>query len=158
MSVLKRPVLNPYSIVTTAMRTLITCDDYCDTDQPPVSELEVSAVCSVNNNNEMDALEKRRSFADMKMVNVTNSNYHSQVRDIVFSFHSNLIILNCQDLQDSASHSSSHSKLSNDSHSPDDCINFSSSELVSSEIETIIECIDTKYHNNIYLAMFSSAY
>ena len=66
----------------------------------------------------------------------------------------NLIILNCQDLQDSAS----HSKLSNDSHSPDDCINFSSSELVSSEIETIIECIDTKYHNNIYLAMFSSAY
>ena len=68
--------------------------------------------------------------------------------------HVNLIILNCQDLQDSAS----HSKLSNDSHSPDDCINFSSSELVSSEIETIIECIDTKYHNNIYLAMFSSAY
>ena len=66
----------------------------------------------------------------------------------------NLIILNCQDLQDSAS----HSKLSNDSHSPDDCINFSSSELVSSDIETIIECIDTKYHNNIYLAMFSSAY
>ena len=42
-----------------------------------VSELEVSAVCSVNNNNEMDALEKRRSFADMKMVNVTNSNYHN---------------------------------------------------------------------------------
>ena len=68
-----------------------------------------------------------------------------------------LIILNCQDLQDSASHTSSHSKLSNDSHSPDDCINFSSSELVS-EIETIIEYIDTKYHNNIYLAMFSSAY
>merc|ERR1712137_82631 len=76
-----------------------------------LAELEVSAVCSVNNNNEMDALEKRRSFADMKMVNVTNSNYHSQ------------------DLQDSASHTNSHSKLSNDSHSPDDCINFSSSEL-----------------------------
>ena len=52
-----------------------------DTDQPHVSELEVSAVCSVNNNNEMDALEKRKSFADMKMVNVTNSNYHnSQVK------------------------------------------------------------------------------
>ena len=61
------------------MRTLITCDDSSDTDPPHVSELEVSAVCSVNNNNEMDALEKRRSFADMKMVNVTNSNYHSQV-------------------------------------------------------------------------------
>jgi len=80
-----------------------------------LAELEVSAVCSVNNNNEMDALEKRKSFADMKMVNVTNSNYH-----------------NSQDFQDcppsSASHTS-HSKLSNDSHSPDDGINFSSSEL-----------------------------
>ena len=68
-----------YMVPSTAMRTLITSDDSSDTDQPHVSELEVSAVCSVNNNNEMDALEKRRSFADMKMVNVTNSNYHSQV-------------------------------------------------------------------------------
>jgi len=80
-----------------------------------LAELEVSAVCLVNNNNEMDALEKRKSFADMKMVNVTNSNFH-----------------NSQDIQDcppsSASHMS-HSKLSNDSHSPDDGINFSSSEL-----------------------------
>ena len=44
-------------------------------------------MCSVNNNNEMDALEKRKSFADMKMVNVTNSNYHnSQVKRLGFSF------------------------------------------------------------------------
>ena len=57
-----------------------------DTDQPHVSELEVSAVCSVNNNNEMDALEKRKSFADMKMVNVTNSNYHSHVTKFGFPF------------------------------------------------------------------------
>ena len=57
----------------------MTCDAPMMLTSDHVSELEVSAVC--NNNNEMDALEKRRSFADMKMVNVTNSNYHnSQVK------------------------------------------------------------------------------
>ena len=44
----------------------------------------VVRVSNNNNNNnsstDMDALEKRRSFADMKMVKVTNSSYHgSQV-------------------------------------------------------------------------------
>ena len=48
--------------------------------------LAVVPVVRVSNNNnnssstDMDALEKRRSFADMKMVKVTNSSYHgSQV-------------------------------------------------------------------------------
>ena len=37
-------------------------------------------MCHVNNNNDMDALEKRKSFADMKMVNITTSSYqNSQV-------------------------------------------------------------------------------
>ena len=54
----------------------------------------------------------------------------------------------------------SHSKLSNDSHSPDDGINFSSSELVS-EMETI-ENININCYQDmirlifIYLALLVS--
>ena len=55
----------------------------------------VVRVSNNNNNNnssstDMDALEKRRSFADMKMVKVTNSSYHgSQVSraDILLLLH-----------------------------------------------------------------------
>ena len=44
------------------------------------TELEISAVVHINNNNNnqpLDALEKRKSFADMKMAKVTNQNLHS---------------------------------------------------------------------------------
>ena len=42
-------------------------------------ELEISAVVHINTNNNQpqDALEKRKSFADMKMVKVTNQNLQS---------------------------------------------------------------------------------
>ena len=46
------------------------------------SELEISAVVHINtnnttNNNHLDLLEKRKSFADMKTVQVTNTNLQS---------------------------------------------------------------------------------
>ena len=46
------------------------------------SELEISAVVHINtnntnNNNHLDLLEKRKSFADMKTVRVTNTNLQS---------------------------------------------------------------------------------
>ena len=45
-------------------------------------ELEISAVVHINtnnttNNNHLDLLEKRKSFADMKTVQVTNTNLQS---------------------------------------------------------------------------------
>merc|ERR1719336_2472008 len=44
-----------------------------------LAELEISAVVHINTNNNQpqDALEKRKSFADMKMVKVTNQNLQS---------------------------------------------------------------------------------
>ena len=70
----------------------VLTSDTSDKSEPVYfAELELLAVVPVvrvsnnnNNNNssstDMDALEKRRSFADMKMVKVTNSSYHgSQV-------------------------------------------------------------------------------
>ena len=46
------------------------------------SELEISAVVHINtnnttNNNHLDLLEKRKSFADMKTAQVTNTNLQS---------------------------------------------------------------------------------
>ena len=46
------------------------------------SELEISAVVHINtnnttNNNHLDLLEKRKSFADMRTVQVTNTNLQS---------------------------------------------------------------------------------
>ena len=69
---------------------VLTSDTSGNSEPVYFAELELLAVVPVvrvsnNNNNsssstDMDALEKRRSFADMKMVNVTNSSYHgSQV-------------------------------------------------------------------------------
>ena len=52
----------------------------------------MSAVVHINNNNnDLDVLEKRKSFADMKMVNVTNNSFHtSQVYFVSFySFSAN---------------------------------------------------------------------
>ena len=52
----------------------------------------MSAVVHINNNNnDLDVLEKRKSFADMKMVNVTNNSFHtSQVYFVLFySFSAN---------------------------------------------------------------------
>ena len=70
----------------------VLTSDTSDKSEPVYfAELELLAVVPVvrvsnnnNNNNstDMDALEKRRSFADMKMVKVTNSSYHgSQVSE-----------------------------------------------------------------------------
>ena len=68
---------------------VLTSDTSGNSEPVYFAELELLAVVPVvrvsNNNNstsstDMDALEKRRSFADMKMVKVTNSSYHgSQV-------------------------------------------------------------------------------
>ena len=72
----------------------------------------MSAVVHINNNNDLEALEKRKSFAEMKTVNVTNHSFHNNTSP------------------DDSSSNTTNSKLS--SHdSPDDCINLHTSELVS---------------------------
>ena len=61
------------------------------------AELEISAVVNLSNNNNetgevtgevTDVVEKRKSFADMKLAHITNSSYHnSQVAfDWITSF------------------------------------------------------------------------